>query len=245
MDLRVLSHWPCGLSCAPSIPPHVCGQGHLLRPTDAHEKSAGQNCSGGFFQFIRFRISSKSFFQVNPVQTEVLYQTALDLAAIKDNETVLDLCCGIGTITLLAAQQAKHVTGIEVVPQAIKDAKGNASHNGIMNADFVCADIETYLKEHAVTDDIVIADPPRSGLGAAVSHALGKSGAGRIVYVSCNPVTQKDDVDILKTYGYSPTDIPSGTLFRSICSVLQSMLKMSSVSVSKKKSKNRFRDRLC
>ena len=162
---------------------------------------------------IRFRISSKSFFQVNPVQTEVLYQTALDLAAIKDNETVLDLCCGIGTITLLAAQQAKYVTGIEVVPQAIKDAKGNASHNGIMNADFVCADIETYLKEHAVTDDIVIADPPRSGLGAAVSHALGKSGAGRIVYVSCNPVTQKDDVDILKTYGYSVRHIVPVDMF--------------------------------
>ena len=169
----------------------ICGPGYIF------DEIAG----------IRFRISSKSFFQVNPVQTEVLYQTALDLAAIKDSETVLDLCCGIGTITLLAAKQAKQVTGIEVVPQAIKDAKGNALHNGIMNAEFICADIETYLKEHPVGEDVVIADPPRSGLGAAVSHAIGKSGVGRIVYVSCNPVTQKEDSDILKSYGYSVSRI--------------------------------------
>ena len=152
---------------------------------------------------IRFRISPQSFFQVNPVQTEVLYRTALDLAEIKETDSVLDLCCGIGTITLLAAKQAKQVTGIEVVPQAIQDAKGNARHNNIRNARFVCADIASYLKEHPVTQQVVIADPPRAGLGPDVSHALGNSKAAKIVYVSCNPVTQKEDIEILKEYGYS------------------------------------------
>jgi len=152
---------------------------------------------------IRFRISSKSFFQVNPVQTEQLYRTALELADIHETDTVLDLCCGIGTITLLAAQRAAHVTGIEVVPQAIRDAKGNSSHNGIRNAGFICSDIERYLKEHPVTESVVIADPPRAGLGNAVCHALGKSNTARMVYVSCNPVTQKEDIDILKSYGFA------------------------------------------
>ena len=152
---------------------------------------------------IRFRISSRSFFQVNPTQTEVLYRTALDLADIHETDTVLDLCCGIGTITLLAAERAAHATGVEVVPQAIRDAKGNASHNGIKNTTFICSDIETYLKEHPVTESVVIADPPRSGLGKAVSHSIGKSSTSRMVYVYCNPVTQKEDIDILKNYGFA------------------------------------------
>ena len=156
---------------------------------------------------IRFRISPQSFFQVNPVQTEVLYRTALELADIHETDSVLDLCCGIGTITLLAAKQAKEVTGIEVVPQAIKDAKGNASYNRIRNTRFICSDIETYLQEHPVTESVVIADPPRAGLGKEVSHALGRSGATRIVYVSCNPATQKDDVGILKNYGFAVQQI--------------------------------------
>lgn len=152
---------------------------------------------------IRFRISSRSFFQVNPTQTEVLYRTALDLADIHETDTVLDLCCGIGTITLLAAERAVYATGVEVVPQAIRDAKGNASHNGIKNTTFICSDIETYLKEHPVTESVVIADPPRSGLGKVVSHSIGKSSTSRMVYVSCNPVTQKEDIDILKNYGFA------------------------------------------
>ena len=151
---------------------------------------------------IRFRISSGSFFQVNPVQTQVLYRTALDLAELKSTDTVLDLCCGIGTITLLAAKQANHVTGVEVVPQAIQDAKGNAKHNGIQNVSFCCDDIARYLSEHEVTENVVIADPPRAGLGKAVTQALGQSGVDRIVYISCNPVTQRSDTEILKSYGY-------------------------------------------
>ena len=151
---------------------------------------------------IRFRISSHSFFQVNPVQTEVLYRTALELAELKSTDEVVDLCCGIGTITLLAAENVKHVTGIEVVPQAIKDAKENAKQNGIRNVSFVCDDIAHYLSNHEITPDVVIADPPRSGLGKTASHAIGNSGAKKIVYISCNPETQKTDCEILCIYGY-------------------------------------------
>lgn len=151
---------------------------------------------------IRFRISCHSFFQVNPVQTEVLYRTALDLAQLKSSDEVVDLCCGIGTITLLAAETVKHVTGVEVVPQAIKDAKENAKQNGIKNASFICDDIAHYLYKNEINPDVVIADPPRSGLGKTVSEALGRSEVKKIVYVSCNPETQKTDCEILSRYGY-------------------------------------------
>ena len=164
-------------------------------------------------QGVRFRISSHSFFQVNPVQTEVLYQTALDLAAIRSDENVLDLCCGIGTITLLAAKQAAHVTGIEVVPQAIRDAKNNARENRITNASFVCSDIETYLEKQDSHPDVIIADPPRAGLGKKVCHAIGNSGCKRMVYISCNPNTQAADCEQLKHYGFEIQHIVPVDLF--------------------------------
>ena len=164
-------------------------------------------------QGVRFRISSHSFFQVNPVQTEVLYQTALDLAAIRSDENVLDLCCGIGTITLLAAKQAAHVTGIEVVPQAIRDAKNNARENRITNASFVCSDIGTYLEKQDSHPDVIIADPPRAGLGKKVCHAIGSSGCKRMVYISCNPNTQAADCEQLKHYGFEIQHIVPVDLF--------------------------------
>ena len=151
---------------------------------------------------IRFRISPRSFFQVNPVQTEVLYRTALDLAGITDKDRVLDLCCGIGTITLCAARRAKHVTGVEIVPDAIRDAISNASHNRIDNVSFFCSDIRQYLKEQHPDFDLVIADPPRSGLGKGVSQAIGESGIRRMVYISCNPESQADDCRMLKKFGF-------------------------------------------
>ena len=153
-------------------------------------------------QDVKFRISSKSFFQVNPVQTEVLYRTALELADIQQTDEVMDLCCGIGTITLLAAKQAHHVTGIEVVPQAIRDAKENARMNDIRNVSFFCADIVSYLSRHEIMADVVIADPPRAGLGKQACHAIGKSKCMKLVYISCNPMTQAEDYAILKTYGF-------------------------------------------
>jgi 23S rRNA (uracil1939-C5)-methyltransferase len=150
-----------------------------------------------------FRISSRSFYQVNPVQTEVLYQTAIDLADVHEEDEVLDLCCGIGTISLLAREKAKHVSGVEIVPSAVRDAIYNAKANHIRNVSFFCEDIAAYLSRCRRRPDIVIADPARNGLREKACHALGKLSPDRIVYVSCNPETQASDCGILEQYGYA------------------------------------------
>ncbi|MBR4455742.1 MAG: 23S rRNA (uracil(1939)-C(5))-methyltransferase RlmD [Solobacterium sp.] len=162
----------------------------------------GPGCIHDSILNISFRISSRSFFQVNPVQTEVLYQTALALADLSDTDEVLDLFCGIGTISLLAARLAKHVTGVEIVPQAIRDAIQNAKENAIRNVSFICADAEQYLSSRHIRPDVVITDPPRSGMGVKASHAVASFQAERIVYVSCNPETQKEDCKVLESHGY-------------------------------------------
>ena len=154
-----------------------------------------------------FRISSHSFYQVNPVQTEVLYRTAIELAEIHEEDEVLDLCCGIGTISLLAAGKAKHVSGVEIVSSAVKDAIFNARENNVRNVSFYCADIAEYLERPHVRPDVVIADPARSGLRSKACHALGRLSPRCIVYVSCNPVTQAEDCRILEQYGYVPKRI--------------------------------------
>jgi 23S rRNA (uracil1939-C5)-methyltransferase len=147
---------------------------------------------------ITFRISSRSFYQVNPRQTEVLYKTALDLADIREGETVLDACCGIGTISLLAAGRAEHVTGVEISPEAIRDAKSNAVNNGIENISFYATDISEFLRRINRDFDVVILDPPRSGMGEDAMKAIRNMMPDRIVYVSCNPVTQAEDLRTLK-----------------------------------------------
>lgn len=147
---------------------------------------------------ITFRISSRSFYQVNPRQTEVLYKTALDLADIREGETVLDACCGIGTISLLAAGRAEHVTGVEISPEAIRDAKSNAVNNGIENVSFYARDISEFLRRNNRDFDVVILDPPRSGMGEDTMRAIRNMMPDRIVYVSCNPVTQAEDLRTLK-----------------------------------------------
>ena len=203
------------LALHPEITTVTVNQNHRKTSMILGEKEKVIYGSGFIYDTINgitFRISSRSFFQVNPVQTEVLYRTALDLAELKPTDEVLDLCCGIGTITLSAAKLAGHVTGIEIVPQAIRDARINARQNHIENVTFVCDDIASYLSEHSINCSVILADPPRSGLGSEVSHVLGRSGAERIVYISCNPVTQAEDCYILKQYGYriekiSPVDM--------------------------------------
>ena len=159
---------------------------------------------------VKYRISSRSFYQVNPVQTEILYQTALDLADIKPSDRVLDACCGIGTISLLAAKKAKHVTGIEIVPEAIRDAKYNAKLNGIRNVHFHCADEKKYLLQTDETYDVVIMDPPRAGMSPEFLNALSSE---KLVYISCNPETQKRDIDILRKKGYRPMKIVPCDMF--------------------------------
>ena len=154
----------------------------------------------------RFLISPLSFFQINPTQTEKLYQTAMTCAALTSRENVADLYCGAGTISLMLARQAKHVTGIEIVPDAIRDAKENARRNGVENVDFYCGEAERILPERisaGLRPDVIVLDPPRKGAEASVLRCIADCAPSRIVYVSCNPATQARDAKILSELGYT------------------------------------------
>ena len=154
---------------------------------------------------LSFRLSVPSFFQINRAQTERLYSVALDFAGLTGNETVLDLYCGIGTISLCLAQRAGKVIGAEIVPQAIEDAKANARRNGVDNADFFCGDagaIAKKLAEDGVRPDVICVDPPRKGLAPEVPAILAGMAPERIVYVSCDPATLARDVKRLEELGY-------------------------------------------
>lgn len=144
-----------------------------------------------------FRISAHTFYQVNPVQTEVMYSTALQYAKLKKTDTVLDMCCGIGTISLLAARKAAYVLGVEVNPKSIQDARKNAVRNHIHNAEFLAMDGEEFIHELMDTPDVVFLDPPRSGFSESFMRALQKLAPERIVYVSCNPITQARDLKVI------------------------------------------------
>lgn len=146
-----------------------------------------------------FRISAHTFYQVNPVQTEVTYSTALQYAQLKKTDTVLDMCCGIGTISLLAARKARYVLGVEVNPKSIQDAGKNAVRNHIRNAEFLAMDGEEFIHELLDTPDVVFLDPPRSGFSGSFMQALEKLGPQKIVYVSCNPVTQARDLKVIES----------------------------------------------
>ena len=152
---------------------------------------------------LQFSISAHSFYQVNPVQTEVLYSTAMQMARLNRKDTVLDMCCGIGTISLLAAKTASFVLGVEINPEAIKDAKYNARRNHLENkTDFIAMDAQEFITHLAEVPDVVFLDPPRSGLSESFLHTLGDLGPKKVVYISCNPETQARDVQILKEYRY-------------------------------------------
>lgn len=153
-----------------------------------------------------FSVSMASFLQVNPVQTEVLYSKALEFLSLKGGERVADVYCGIGTITLMLAEHADHVTGIECVPAAIADAKVNAKNNGISNVDFICDTAESALPmlvSEGLHLDAAVIDPPRKGCEKTALDALADSGVQRIVYVSCNPTTMARDCRILADRGYT------------------------------------------
>lgn len=152
-------------------------------------------------QGIKFRISSKSFFQVNPEQTEKLYAKALQLANIQPTDLVLDAYSGVGTMTLLASQLAKHVTGVEIVEEATKNAIENAKLNLIKNVSFITADAGQYLQERmqkGKTYDVLLVDPPRQGLNPAFVYSLIKTKPNKVVYVSCDPSTLARDLKMLQ-----------------------------------------------
>lgn len=167
-----------------------------------------------------FEISPHSFYQVNPKQTKVLYDKALELADISKEDTVFDIYCGIGTISLLLAKRAKHVYGIEIVEQAIENAKVNAKKNNIDNATFYAGKAEIVLPklyDEGIRADIVVVDPPRKGCEETVLKTIADIQPKRIVYVSCNPSTLARDVAILSEYGYQmqvaqPVDMFSHTM---------------------------------
>ena len=156
---------------------------------------------------LQFKLSVPSFYQVNRNQAEVLYGKALEFAGLTGEETVLDLYCGTGTITLCLAKQAKRAIGAEIVPPAIEDARENAARNGIENAEFFCgdaADIAAKLEAEGLRPDVITVDPPRKGLAPEVIASVAGMGPKRVVYVSCDPATLGRDVKIFRDLGYQP-----------------------------------------
>lgn len=152
-----------------------------------------------------FRISAKSFYQVNPIQTELLYKKAIELAALTGKERVIDAYCGIGTIGLIASDAAKEVLGIEVNPDAVRDAIRNVKANRVKNIQFYRADAGAYMVQMAEQDmraDVVLMDPPRAGSDEAFLSSVVKLAPERIVYISCNPETLARDLKYLKQKGY-------------------------------------------
>ena len=163
-----------------------------------------------------FRLSPRSFYQVNHDQAERLYNAAISQAEITKNDTVLDLYCGVGTITLAMAGAAGKVIGVEVIPQAVEDAKDNAKRNGIENAEFFCGDAgqaALELEAKGIQADVVVVDPPRKGLNADTIEALHRFSPRRIVYVSCDPATLARDVALLKERGYTLKNAQAADLF--------------------------------
>lgn len=165
---------------------------------------------------LTFRISVPSFYQVNRAQTEVLYAKAAEFAALTGRETVLDLYCGIGTISLVMARTAGRVIGAEIVPAAVADAEANARRNGIRNAEFFCADAADAARRLAgegLRPDVVCVDPPRKGLAAGVVETIAGMAPDRVIYVSCDPATLARDVARFAPLGYAPVQAVAVDLF--------------------------------
>ena len=165
---------------------------------------------------LTFRLSPRSFYQVNHHQAQRLYAAAIEQAGITKADTVLDLYCGVGTITLAMAGAAGKVIGVEVVPQAVEDARENAKRNGIENAEFFCGDAGAAaleLEAKGIKADVVVVDPPRKGLNADTIEALSRFAPRRIVYVSCDPATLARDVALLKERGYHLKNALAADLF--------------------------------
>ena len=163
-----------------------------------------------------FRISPKSFYQINPVQTEKLYSLAIEYAALTPESKVLDAYCGIGTIGLVAAKSAGQVVGVELNSDAVKDAKANAKLNRADNVSFYCGDAGDFIAEQVAKGeryDVVFMDPPRAGSTKKFIDALGIGKPERIVYVSCNPETLERDLRFIIKKGYKVTAITPVDMF--------------------------------
>ena len=165
---------------------------------------------------LTFRLSARSFYQVNHPQAQRLYEAAIAQAGITKEDLVLDLYCGVGTITLIMAKQAKKVIGVEVVEAAVRDARENARRNGIENAEFFCGDAgkaALELENQGIRPDVVVVDPPRKGLNSDTIEALHRMNPRKIVYVSCDPATLARDVALLNERGYRLISAQAADLF--------------------------------
>ena len=183
---------------------------------DSYEILWGQGYITDYIGNVKYQISPLSFYQVNPVQTEKLYGLALEYADLKGDETVWDLYCGIGTISLFLAQKAKQVYGVEIVPQAIDDAKENAKINAIDNAEFFVGKAEEVLPEYyaeyerehngeTAHADVIVVDPPRKGCDETLLETIVKMQPEKVVYVSCDSATLARDLKYLCANGYEIT----------------------------------------
>lgn len=165
---------------------------------------------------IKFAISARSFYQVNPDQTKVLYEKALEYANLTGEEDVIDAYCGIGTISLFLAQKAKKVFGVEIVPEAIEDAKRNADLNDIRNTDFAVGKAEEVIPkwyEEGNSADVLVVDPPRKGCDEALLQTIIDMKPKKVVYVSCNPGTLARDLRVLEDGGYKTVEVQPVDMF--------------------------------
>ena len=165
---------------------------------------------------VKFAISALSFYQVNPVQTKVLYDKALEYAELTGEERVIDAYCGIGTISLFLAQKAKKVFGVEIVPEAIEDARRNAELNGIANVEFAVGEAEAVIPrwyKEGNAADVLVVDPPRKGCDEALLKTIMDMKPKKVVYVSCNPATLARDLRILEDGGYTTLEVQPVDMF--------------------------------
>ena len=164
------------------------------------KKAIGEGYIEDYIGDVKFRISPLSFYQVNPEGTELLYKRAKDYAELEDGDVLLDMYCGAGTIGLSMADKAKEIIGVEIIPEAIENAKENAARNGMTNAQFFCGDASDagkILSDCGIRADAVVVDPPRKGLSEALIQTIADFDPEKIVYISCNPATLARDLDIL------------------------------------------------
>ncbi|MBF0746745.1 23S rRNA (uracil(1939)-C(5))-methyltransferase RlmD [Gemella sp. 19428wG2_WT2a] len=176
----------------------------------------GQDYISDDLDGIKFNISLRSFYQVNPKQTKNLYQKAIDLADLKEEDNIIDAYCGIGTISLFAARKVKQVYGIEIVEAAVENAKENARSNGLKNVEFLLGKSEDKIKELINKDveiDAVIVDPPRKGCEESFLQDLAKMKIKKVVYVSCNPASLARDMKIMQDLGYRASQVQPVDMF--------------------------------
>ncbi|PJI07823.1 MULTISPECIES: 23S rRNA (uracil(1939)-C(5))-methyltransferase RlmD [Clostridium] len=176
----------------------------------------GKNTIQDYIGEFKFNISPKSFFQVNPVQTEKLYSTAMKYAGLTGKEIVFDAYCGTGTISLFLSQNAKKVYGVEIIPEAIENAKINAKQNSVTNAEFIVGKSEEEIPkliEEGIKPEVVVVDPPRKGCEKSLLYSIAEASPRTIVYVSCDPATLARDLAVLQKEGYEVVEVQPVDMF--------------------------------